>query len=34
VASALIDALTDAVADAEDFGLGFVRNNKTFAVFL
>lgn len=34
VASTLIDALTDAVADAEEFGLGFVRNNKTFAVFL
>lgn len=34
VASTLIDALNDAVANAEDFGLGFVRNNKTFAVFL
>lgn len=34
VASALIETLTDAVTDAERFDLGFVRNHKTFAVFL
>jgi len=34
VASALIDTLSDALAAADRFDLGFVRTHKTFAVFL